>query len=293
MTQQPYYPPQQPQYPPQGYPQQAPPVAPAYPQYPAGGYAPPQAPPPQPPVQLATGTLDDFYAQPTGGGAGISWKGKPDGSWVQGIVPRDVTNGDVQQEVGAPNTQDAGRPKFYRDGRPMFVMAVPLQMQPSPEFPDGEARLFVRGQLREELSRAMAEAGAPDGRPRAGDIITVTLVQRKQGRGAIPQNIFAVHYQPANPGQPVPQAAPAPVAQAPIPQQPVYQQPVQQPPAPQPVPQAAPVAPSPAPVAAPVAQPVQQQAPVQAPVQQAAPVPPPSMTPEQAGLLARLTGQQA
>lgn len=218
-VQQPYAQPQQ------GYgqPVQQPYAQPQFPQAPQGyapqGYPPQPAPPPAP--ALADGSLDQFYSQPNlGGGPGVSWKGKPDGYTVQGLVARDVTDSDVQQEVGAPNTREAGIPQTYRDGRPKFVMAVPLQVQPSQDFPEGEARLYVRGQLRDELKRAMAEAQV-DGSPKAGAVITVTLVQRKQGKGTIPQNVFAITYTPPG-GQP-----PA-VNQQPV-QQPQYaQQPAQQ-----------------------------------------------------------------
>lgn len=296
MTQQPYYPPQYPQQPPvqQGPPEWAqpqqpwtPPGQPMQQPYPQA-YAQP-APPVQP---LANGGLDEFYSQPNmGGGPGVSWKGKPDGYTVQGVVPRDVGDGDVSQEVGAPNTAEAGRPQFYRDGRPKFVMAVPLQVAQSPEFPEGEAKLYVRGQLRDELARAMAEAGA-SGAPKGGSVLTVTLVQRKQGRGAIPQNVFSVRYTP--PGGTAPQVqqpqfqpqqaqqpytgapSPAPVQQpqyqqqAPVPQQPQAQPQWQVPPVPQ---QAAPA---------------QQAAPPQAQPQQTAPQPPAGLTPEQEQLLASL-----
>lgn len=319
MTQQPYqqpYPPQQyaappaqPQqaYPPQfpGYPQQAAPapMAPAYPPQPP--YQQPYAPPVQtgpPAAPLADGSLDAFYSQPnTGGGPGVSWKGKPDGYTVQGLVPRDVTNADVTQEVGAPNTQEAGRPQFYRDGRPKFVMAVPLQVMASAEYPEGEARLFVRGQLRDELARAMGEAGV-DGAPKAGAVITITLVQRKQGRGAIPQNVFAVRYTPA--GGAVP---PVQQPQAPAPQQAQqYQPPVQQVPAQPPVQQyQPPVQQAYAPT---VDQTIAQQAAQgQMPPQwaQQAPAPdqatqgqpqqqvPSDFTADQAALMAKLTGQGA
>jgi hypothetical protein len=266
---QPGYAPQQPygqpvyqQPAPEQYPPAYPPAPYAQPGFPPQGYGQPPVAPQQPP--LANGSIDDFYSQPTGGGGpGVSWKGKPDGYTVQGVVPRDVTNADVSQEVGAPNTQDAGKPLTYRDGRPRFVMAVPLQLPPSHEYPEGEARLFIRGQLREELSRAMGEAGE-QGAPKAGAVITVTLVQRKQGRGTIPQNVFAVVYTPAG-GQP-----PAVNQQAPA--QPQYGQPVQpmgQPgyaPVQQPQQWAQPVAQQPAPVQQP-----QYQAPAQGGAPQWAP----------------------
>ncbi len=258
MTQQPYgYPPQQ-QYPQQ--PAQAPmpnqqQFQPQFPQAPQGGYPQQGYPAPQMPQQqvqqpLANGGIDDFYSQPNlGGGPGVSWKGKPDGYTVQGIVPRDVGDGDVQQEVGAPNTAQAGIPQTFRDGRPKFVMTVPLQVAQSPDFPEGEARLFVRGQLKDELTRAMAEAGE-QGAPRGGSYITVTLVQRKQGRGAIPMNVFRVVYTPAGQQPPAVNQPQQPVQQA-------YQQPQQQ------------YAQAPAQQFA--QPPVQQQAPVQQYAQQGAP----------------------
>lgn len=301
MTQQPYGQPQYPGYPPQQPQQYAPPVQqpyqpqPGYPQQAPQQYAPPmqQQAPAQP---LADGSLDAFYSQPnTGGGPGVSWKGKPDGYTIQGIVPRDVTNADVTQEVGAPNTQQAGIPQTYRDGRPKFVMAVPLQLPQSPEYPEGEARLFVRGQLRDELSRAMGEAQV-EGAPKAGAVLTVTLVQRKQGRGTIPQNIFRVHYTP--PGaqapqiqqpQPTQQYAPQPPANYPPPQAVPQYQPVQQQ-APQQVAQ------QPAPQYAPQqAQPGIPQG-AQPDQQQGAPnglQMPPGFDPEQQALFARIAGQGA
>lgn len=312
MTQQQYYQPQYPQQQPpaqQGPPEWAQPQQPwtppgqpmqqAYPQQ----YAPPQAPPAPP---LANGGIDEFYSQPnTGGGPGVSWKGKPDGYTIQGVVPRDVGDSDVTQEVGAPNTAQAGQPQFYRDGRPKFVMAIPLQLPPSQEYPEGEARLFIRGQLRDELTRAMAEVGA-SGAPRGGSVLTVTLVQRKQGRGTIPQNVFAVQYTP--PGGAAPQI------QQPVAQQPQYGQPQpvqqvqyqQQAPAPQqvqpqPVQQWQPQAPQQVEQQQqqfqPAQQPVPQQAPAQygQPMQQQALPPqlPPGLNPEQQAMLAQLGAQQA
>ena len=285
------YPPQYPQQPPvqqQPYPAQGYPPPPQYapPAYPQQGYPAP-APAGPPPVPLAQGSLDDYYSQPSsGGGPSISWSvngmPKPEGTSYAGIVARDVSNADIQQQTD-PKT---GQPKFYRDGRPQFVMKVPLKVYPSPEFPEGEAVLFVRGQMREELVRAMAEVGA-DGAPKGGDAVQVTLVQRKPSRGGgMPMNVFAISYTPAGgPQAPVQTQAVAPSpapAQAPQVQ---YQQPVQQA-APQQYVQQVP------------AQQVQQypqQPPAQTPVQQVQPqqqlAAPADMSAEQAALLARITGQ--
>lgn len=288
----PAYPQQQPQYPAQPAPQQfQQPVQPQYPQAPQQpGYPvppqqygfPQQAPPQQP---LATGSIDDFYNQPTtGGGPSISWKDKPVGTWYAGIVARDVTNGDIQQQTNFQTKQ----PEFYRDGRPKFTMKVPLTIDPAqhPEFPEGEASFYVRGQARDELSRAMSEAGA-SGAPKAGDYIVVVLVQRKpSGQGMNPSNVVQITYTPAagasspapaTPQPEVQQPAPQPVAQAPAPQGPPPPPPAQAPVA------QAPVQQQPQPPAAPPAQ--QQQPP-------APPAPPTALTPEQQQVMAQLAGGQ-
>lgn len=250
------YPAQPAQYPQQPYPQQ---VQQPYPQqqFPQG-YGQPQA-PQQPLVQ---GNLDDFYNQPTsGGGPGISWSDKagnkkPVGTTYVGVVARDVTHGDVQQQ-----TNPQGMPQFFRDGRPKFQMKVPLrsvlvgmpdqtgqvQLQPSPEFPDGEAAWYVRGQARDELTRAMSAAGC-SGSPREGATVQVTLVNRRpSSAGFQPANVVQIVYTPGpndRPGQaPAEQAqAPAPstdvVASAPVAAQPVQPVPGQVPQAQAPTPAA-------------------------------------------------------
>ena len=308
MTQQPYgFQPQQgfPQAPaqpmaPQGYPQgypQAPaqPMAPqGYPQAPAQaggmGWQPqgfpqqgfPQQPPAGPPP--AQGSLDAFNSQPiTGRPAGISWKGIQPGqpeATIVGTVVSDVTDNDVAQDRD-PQTQQL---KFFRDGRPKFHMAVTLQLAPQTyneaSYPGGLATLYVRDRMHSDLSAAMQAAGLK-GAPKAGDVIAVTLIERRQGRGSIPANIYQVQYQPGPgwAGQQAPVQAPAPQAQ------PEHQQaPVQA----QPEPQAPPViqqgqqfvqgAPGFDPNAA-----TAQAQPVQAPV--------PALNADQAALLARLQGQ--
>lgn len=292
---QPGYPaPQYPQAPPaQPQPYAQPQGYPAYPQQPAQnvGYPPPMAPPQAPAIPLANGTLDDFYNQPSGGtGPAISWKGKPEGTTYVGIVARDVTNADIQQDSDPMTKQ----PKFFRDGRPQFVMKVPLKVAPSQEFPDGECTWFVRGQARDELSRAMAEAGV-QGAPKGGAGVRVTLVQRKPSRaGGNPANIVQVAYQPgagqtggqaAASGAPIPAPSPAPEVQ---PQAPVQQAPQPQAPQPQWAPQEQPQQFAPQAPAAPAAP-----APVApAPAPQGGPQPPADLSPDQQALLARLTGGQ-
>jgi hypothetical protein len=301
------YPAPQPQ---QGYPQQYPqqPVVPSYPgqqtiqqPYPQQYGAPmqPQVPQGPPPAQ---GSIDDFYDQPSGSfGNALSWKDKPIGTSYAGIVARKITNADIIQDSD-PQT---GALKTYRDGRPKFVMKVPLRVQPTQEFPDGEMTWFVRGQARDELTRAMGEAGV-GGAPQEGAAMSITLVERKPQRQGNPANIVRVQYQPPAGGQqeirgvdgaasqgggevqqaPAPQPQPtpqvayqtqefgsqqqAPQMQMPQPQVPQGPPPVQQFQAPQ--------------------APVQQQAP--APQPQGGPQPPSDLDAEQQALLARLTQPQ-
>jgi hypothetical protein len=234
----------------------------------APGYPPAMPAPAQQP--LAQGSIDDFYAQPsTGGGKAISVQGKQPGYRFVGVVARPITSGDIQQQT---DTQQ--RPQFFKDGRPKFVMKVPLQMQPDAERPDGLAQWFVKGQARDELVRAMAEAGAPAGPPEAGAILDVTFTgTRPSGPGLNPANQFHVVYTRPD-GQ---TSSPAAAVQAP---------PVQQP-APAPIPQVQYAPPQQVaqqqPPAAPASQP---SVPAQAVAQ---PQPPAGLSPEQQALLAKLT----
>jgi hypothetical protein len=257
-----------PQFPaPAQYPQAVPGQLPQQyaPQQFAPGYPPAMPTAPQQP--LAQGSIDDFYNQPSAG-AGKSLSFKAVGTRYVGVVTRPITSGDIQQQ-----TDTFGRPQTFRDGRPKFVMKVPLQMQPSPEHPDGLGTWYVKGQARDELVRAMAEAGAPAGPPEAGAVVDVTYVSDRQaGPGMNPaKQVHVVYTRPD--GQ---TSSPAPAVQAP---------PVQQAtPAPMPQVQYAP----PQQVAhQPPAQPVPQPSvPAQAVAQ---PQPPADLSPEQQALLAKLT----
>jgi hypothetical protein len=332
---QPNYPPQQyappmPQYPQQPaqpqYPQQpAYPMAPApqYPQQPQGypqGYAQPQYAPqpyaaPAPPAPpLPTGTLDSFYSQPSSGG-GPAFKfmdanRQPQvGKSYVGFVLRPVTDADIRAQ-----TDQSGRAQTYKDGRPKFVMVVPMQVQPCEEFPDGQAGWWVKGQARDELARAMAEAGAPAGAPEAGAFIRVTLVGIRPVPNMSPAYQYRVEYArpqgataapqpaPAGPPAPHPMAQPQPAAPAqgfpgavvsyPQPPQPQQYAPVQVGPLDtQHYPMGAPVAPQPVPAPQPAPAPQQPQYTAPQPAQpQAAPA---GFNDEQAALLAKLTGGQA
>jgi hypothetical protein len=282
--------PQQPAYPQQyaqpapapAYPQQYQPAPAAYPQQyqPAPAY--PQAQPYAPPAPpLPTGTLDSFYEQPSGGG-GPSFKfmdanRQPQiGKSYAGIVARPISDADVRAQ-----TDQSGRAITYKDGRPKFVLVVPMQVQPSPEFPDGVAGWWVKGQARDELARAMAEAGAPVGPPESGAGIRVTLIGVRPVPNMSPAYQYRIEYvrpngaAPAPAPQPVAQATPAPQQFAPAQQ---YTAPVMSTASGEPVVYQQPV---------PAPQPVQQ------PVAAAPAAAPAGFNPEQAALFAKLTGQPA
>lgn len=273
----PQYPPQygQAQYPPSyGQPQYGQAQGQPYPQF--------QAPPPPPPPTVR-GSLDDFYNQPsTGGGKSLAFETV--GTRYVGIVTRPIGDGDIEQQTLPPDN----RPAFFKDGRPKFVMKVPLQMQPSPAYPDGLAQWYVKGQARDELVRAMAEAGAPEGPPEAGAVIDVTHTgTRPSGPGMSPAKLVAVRYQRPQGAAPV--ATPTAPAAAPTPPPSNGRVNGGQPP--QYVPAAQVFAPA---ASAPVPPPPAPAPPVPVPPVPAPPpapnTPPVELSPEQNELLAKLTG---
>lgn len=171
--------------------------------------------PPAPAVPAVRGTLSDFFGQPVGAvGPALKFVDKPVGFTYTGTVMRDITDADIRPQTN----QRTGQPEFYRDGRPKLVMVIPLRMnEPSPEFPEGTASWWCRGQGREALMTAMAQAGVPAGTaPEAGAVISITLIEKRQLPGiAIPQNVFSVTYQrpPGAEAKSAPTPDPAPAAQ--------------------------------------------------------------------------------
>jgi len=188
-----------------------------YAQVPQTQFQPPVSSPSQP---LARGTLDDFYGQPAGGG-GVSVASffkdkttgmlKPVGTRLDAMIARNVTDADIRQQTDLQNN-----PKTYKDGRPMFVMVIPLAVTPSPDFPEGEASWWVKGRTRDELTRAMGEAGV-SGAPQAGALVSITLAGTRPIKNMQPEVLYGVNYTPPQGTQ---VAAPAPE-----PAQPAFQAP--------------------------------------------------------------------
>ena len=262
----------------------------------AGGYQQQQGPPP---VPVPPSTLADWAAQPSGGSKPLQFPDRAYGTRYTFIVPRLVNDGDTEVQRDKQN-----QPRRFRDGTFMKVLKVPCVMPPSAEYPDGTADWYVKGNDQAELVRAMGEAGVPRELmafgPEAQSVITVEYTHDRAVPGGFnPAKIKRVTYQrpqgaaaaearqgngqvqqPAAPAQPaIGQPAP-PVGQPPAPLAPV-----------QPAPATAAISPgqqvaSAAQAGIAAAQQVQAQQP---PVQQ----PPPSISPENAALIAQLQGQQA
>jgi hypothetical protein len=231
------------------------------------GYSNPSA--VQAPAQLANGTLEDFYNQPTGGGGpsvtSKFFNKRPQGSWLQMSVIRDVTNSDVRQQ-----TTPQGVPQTFKDGKPKFVLIVKVMVTGSSdgthvtEFPDGEASIWVKGVLADELRRAMTAAGDPSGYPKADAQIVMQSAGEQASRtpGFNATKLYKLQY-----GAPAASALPPTVPDA-LPAAPVTSPAV-------PSPAVLNVAPTPAPTASPATV--------------APPAPAPTVTAE----VPTVTGQQA
>lgn len=291
-------------YPQQGFPQQGYPQGP--PQgYPQQGY--PQGPPPQvyqngyggqtqtipPAPQLAAGSVEGFFSQPSVGGGpalfgSVNGQPAPIGTEYFGIVARDVTDSDVEQQT---DYNDKSKGAFYKNGQPKFVMKVPLLLAVSATFPEGTGQWYVQGAVRDELVRALGAVGAPAGPPKGGWGVHIKKIGERPIRGLRPASVYQVSA--FNPETAAQYGASMGIAGTPT----------------FGAPAAAPVAPAPVQEQpAPVTQPVPQiQVPAQVPVvagvdaaaMQGQPMPPPApaqapegLSADQAALFAKMTGQQ-
>jgi hypothetical protein len=168
---------------------------------------------------LAQGTLDDFYNQRTASGAGLNTVFKATGTQVTVQVARDLNNADVQQMTDFQTKQ----PKFYKDGRPMYQLVIPVLIQGHPDFPTGEATWYVKGKVKDELLRAMGAANAGTTVPQGGAILTIVYTRDvPQRNGLNPAKEFSVTYIPPQGAQAAPQL-PVETPQA------TFEQPVQAP----------------------------------------------------------------
>lgn len=173
--------------------------------------------PPQPPMPRAT--MADYFDDPaTGEGQSIGtfFKNGSQPIFGQSLtfqVARPLGDGDIQIQTIKGTNQVA----TFRDGRPKKVLIIPVTFQPNAKFTDGRGTWWVRGQARDELARAMADAGVPADEnghrvPESGAQITLTLMGTRPVQGGFNDaNIWQVmYYRPAgaaNGHAPAPQAA--------------------------------------------------------------------------------------
>jgi hypothetical protein len=175
-----------------------------------GGYA-PQAQPGygQVPADVPRATVEDFWNQPAGGALGLKFEHI--GTEYLCTVSRTVTNADIQ-----PQTKLMPRPGEdpivrHPDGRVKQQMLVPVSIQPTPVYPEGQATWYVKGADQAELVRAMQAAGCvadENGNPpvpQTGDVIHIRYTHDRPGRaGMSPAKIRQVTYtraQDVQPGQ--------------------------------------------------------------------------------------------
>lgn len=173
---------------------------PQFGQPPAQGFAPQQGFVPQqqqgfnhPPApeqpQLAAGSLDAWAAQPTGG-HGPSLQFQDIGAAHLMVVARPITDADVSQQ-----TDTYGRPQIYNDGKPKFVLKVPVNVPTDPQrYTEGKGQWYCQGTARNDLAAAMAIAGAPAGPPESGAVLYVKKVDKKKLPNGTSANVWQIQY---------------------------------------------------------------------------------------------------
>ena len=157
---------------------------------------------------LARGTVEDFFNQPqvASGGASVTkfFNGRPVGSWLRFRVTRDLTANDVRQQTDINNI-----PQTFRDGTPKWVLIIPVKVLEGSDpgwqqvFENGDATLWVKGLLQEELNRAIAASGTqPDANgnyiARGNSEIVMASAGEKPSRkaGYSPSKLHNLQYQP-------------------------------------------------------------------------------------------------
>jgi len=147
-----------------------------------------------------TQSIDTFFSG--GGGRSVSWKDKPVGSTVSGVVEAVHPPQQVTDPVD-------GKPKFKRDGTtPIMQVRIDLQteyrnweMCRPPEDPaetdDGRRSLYCGGWMVGAIGDALRKAGQK-GSPQEGGKLSVTLTERPppDNPALNPTNKFSAEYTP-------------------------------------------------------------------------------------------------
>lgn len=150
------------------------------------------------------------------GSGGTSAKFPTIGTSVSGRIAREPS---VEQQKDFTT----GDLKFYDDGKPQLQIVVTLatnDRDPANPDDDGQRRLYIKGQMRTAVEKAVRAAGAPH--LQVGGHLTVTYSrdgERKNPRFNAPKNFDAVYVPAAaaelhTPEPVAQQAVPNPAAQA-------------------------------------------------------------------------------
>ena len=147
-----------------------------------------------------TQSIDTFFSG--GGGRSVSWKDKPVGSTVSGVIEAVHPPQQVTDPVD-------GKPKFKRDGTtPIMQVRIDLQTdfrdfemcrrpEDISETDDGRRSLYVGGWMTGAVGDALRKAGR-QGAPEQGAKLSVTLTERTppDNPALNPTNKFSAEYTP-------------------------------------------------------------------------------------------------
>jgi hypothetical protein len=166
---------------------------------------------PQP--EAARGTVEDFWNQPTGGnggkGASSYFKSntheKPQNSWLQFTVDRDVNGNDVQQMTKfGTNILETWQFGPQKD-KPKFQLIVPGTVIASGDsthdqfFEGGALRLYLKpGPVSDAFRAALQAGGESSGFPKAGSTVVMVKGGQKPNKSGNPTQLYDFTYTAPN-----------------------------------------------------------------------------------------------
>lgn len=139
-------------------------------------------------------TIGSFFGG--GGGRSVSWKDKPIGTTVTGVI----------KLVHPPQQQTdpvTGEPQFKKNKQPKLAVRIDLdtaERDPSDPDDDGSRGLYVQGWMQGAVGDALKKVGKTV--PEPGATLSVTLSDRTPNENAMlsPINKFTATYVPGVPG---------------------------------------------------------------------------------------------
>ena len=135
-------------------------------------------------------TVAGFFAG--GGGKSFSWKDKPIGTTVSGVIKT------VHPPQQATDPVDGSPAIVKKTGKPKIQVRIDLQTNerdPLDPEDDGVRGVYVGGWMTGAVGDALRKAGATE--PQVGGTLTVRLTEREPNPGLNPTNKFDAHYVPA------------------------------------------------------------------------------------------------